>query len=468
MARKKKVIEDIKVIDIADKGHAIGRAPSGEIVIILGGVVPGDTIDMIYTRKKKGIKHGFLKEIKELSTHRVAAKCEHFGTCGGCKWQNLDYAQQAIHKENAVKQAIKRIAKDDETKVNDILRASDIYYYRNKLEYSFSTKRWLTKEEIDSEVDYSNRSGLGFHISGAFDKVLDIQKCHLQDDLSNDIRNTLRDLASEYQWSYYDIRNHEGLLRNIMVRNSTLGQWMITFIFGQEDPSIEEVISKMKERFPQVTSWNYIINTKANSSVSDLEAHHHSGATHIEETLRDITYRISPKSFFQTNSRQAKVLYDTAASMANISKEDIVYDLYTGTGSIALYLAKYCKKVIGIEVIAEAIEDAKINATNNSIDNTTFLVGDVKDVLAPSFRITYGAPDVLITDPPRAGMHEDVVTTLLSLQPKKIVYISCNPSTQARDILLLKEKYELVQVTPVDMFPHTSHIESVALLTLAS
>lgn len=466
MARRKRIIEDISVIDIADKGNAIGKAPSGEIVILLGNTVPGDIVDMIYAKKKKGIKHGYVDKIKSYSEHRVEPKCDHFGTCGGCKWQNFNYQQQVLHKENAVKQAIKRIAKDDEDKVNQIVAADDIYNYRNKLEYTFSTKRWLTIEEINSDIDFSDRAGLGFHISGAFDKVLDIQTCHLQDDLTNKIRNVLRDLAVENEWPFYDIRNNNGFLRNVMVRNTTLNQWMVTIIFGRDDKLIPDVFEKLQLQFPQVTSWNYIINSKANSSFHDLDVQHVSGTFHIKETLGDITYRISPKSFFQTNSYQAKKLYDTAVGMANVHAEDIVYDLYTGTGSIALYLAKHCKKVVGIEVISEAIEDAKINATNNKISNAQFLVGDVKDVMDPKFGETYGHPDIIITDPPRAGMHIDVVTTILEISPKKLVYISCNPSTQARDILLLKEKYSLDSITPVDMFPHTSHIEAVALLSL--
>lgn len=450
---------------MADKGHAVGRTTEGEIVILLGGTVPGDTVDMRVHRKKKGLKHGYVTAITKFSKDRVDAKCQHFGTCGGCKWQNLHYKVQSELKERTVSQVIRRIAKDDENKVAPIKTCEKTYLYRNKLEYSFSTKRWLTEEEIRSDEHIEQRRGFGFHIAGAFDKVLEIEKCHLQDDFSNTIRNTLRDLAAEHNWSYFDIRRHVGLLRNVVVRNSTLGEWMITFVFGDNNvDKMKEVTSVMQARFPEVTSWNYILNTKANSSLSDLPATHVAGATHITEVLGDIKYRISPKSFFQTNSYQAKVLYDVTLEYAEIGKDDIVYDLYTGTGSIALYLARSCKHVVGIEVIAEAIEDAKINAQNNHIDNATFLIGDCKDVLDPSFADTHGAPDVLITDPPRAGMHQEVVETLLALAPPKIVYISCNPATQARDILLLKEAYELVKVTPVDMFPHTSHIESVALL----
>ncbi len=469
MARKKKELANIEVIDIADKGHAIGKTNEGEIVILLGGCVPGDKVNMRVHRKKKGLKHGYVTEILSRSKDRVEPFCEYFGTCGGCKWQNLNYNIQSQLKEKAVKAAITRIAKDQENKVRPIISADKTQRYRNKLEYTFSTKRWLTVEEIDSGDTFEERNGLGFHIAGAFDKVLDIAHCYLQDNLSDEIRNTLRAFAKKNDWPYYDIRNNQGFLRNVVVRNSTLGHWMITFIFGRNDVTlINEVTSQMMAAFPQVTSWHYIVNQKANSSFNDLPCNHIGGATHISETLGDITYRISPKSFFQTNSYQAKLLYDAALQLANIGMEDIVYDLYTGTGSIALYLARSCKQVIGIEVIEEAIADAHLNASDNEITNATFLVGDVKDVLDPSFATTYGVADVIITDPPRAGMHEDVVNTLLTLSPSRIVYISCNPSTQARDILLLKEKYTLKEVVPCDMFPHTSHIESIALLELST
>lgn len=457
----------MEVIDIADRGHAIGKTSEGEIVIIMDQAVPGDQINFIYTKKKKGLKHGLIESYISQSQYRVASQCSHFGTCGGCKWQHFDYTQQLHHKENSVRQSIRRIAKDDEEKVDSILGGEDLYNYRNKLEYSFASKRWLTIEEIRSGKNFDHERGLGFHISGAFDKVLNIEQCHLQDDYSNTIRNTLRDLAAKHDWSYYDIRNHKGLLRNIMVRNSSLDQWMVTIIYGSDDlKKIEEVNAALQAALPKVDSWHYIINLKANSSIADLASRHISGPTHIEEQLGEIVYRISPKSFFQTNSKQAKVLYDTAVELADIQGHELVYDLYTGTGSIALYLAQSCKHVVGIEVIPEAINDAVVNAERNDISNATFLVGDVKDVLDPTFEQRHGAPDIVITDPPRAGMHQDVVDTLLSLASPKIVYISCNPSTQARDILLLKEKYDLQKVVPVDMFPHTSHIESVALLTL--
>lgn len=467
MARRKTEIENVLAIDIGNKGQIIGKAPDGEIVVIMKGCVPGDTIDFIVNKKKKGLKHGFVKTIKKLSPDRVAPFCEHFGTCGGCKWQNLSYAKQLELKEEAVRQAIKRIAKDDSTKVLPIKGSDKIKEYRNKLEYTFSSKRWLTDEEVHSGADFSNRSGLGFHIAGAFDKVLHLDKCHLQEDLSNQIRNKTTEICEKAGYTFYDIRNNQGLMRNLMIRNTRTGQWMVTVIFGEKnEDAIEHIFTNLKTSFPQVESWNYMINGKMNSSTFDIEAVNHSGADHISENIDGIKYRISPKSFFQTNSHQTAILYGTAKKFADLNPEDVVYDLYTGTGSIALFMADQCKKVVGIEEVSVAIDDARLNAQNNGIQNAEFLVGDVREVLKVSFKETYGAPDVVITDPPRAGMHEDVVDTILELAAPKIVYISCNPSTQARDILLLKSKYDLAKVVPVDMFPHTSHIESVALLTL--
>ncbi len=467
MARKKRVIPDVLAIDIGDKGQTIGRTKEGEIVIINGGCVPGDTIDFLYLRKKKGLKFGQVKEIKSFSTDRVNPQCQHFGICGGCKWQNLSYKAQLKFKQTAVEQAIKRIAKDEEQKVETIVACKETYEYRNKLEYSFSSKRWLTLEEIKSNADFSKSNGLGFHISGAFDKVLQIEKCHLQNDLSNQIRKEVAQIAEKHQLTYYNIREHKGFFRNIIIRNSTIGEWMVTLVVGEENiDDIQLVLNELIGVFPNVNSWNYIINQKMNSSLFDLPSINYSGKDHIIERLGEIKYRISPKSFFQTNSRQAERLYNKARELANLKKDDILYDLYTGTGSIALYMAQDCLKVVGIEEVPEAIQDAKQNAKENEIGNAEFLVGDVKEVLKVSFKEKYGSPDVVITDPPRAGMHADVVETLLQLESPKIVYISCNPSTQARDILLLKEKYRIERIVPVDMFPHTSHIESIAQLIL--
>lgn len=467
MARKKPVIEDVLAIDIADKGKTVGRTPAGEIVMVQSGCVPGDVFDFRYLRKKKGIKNGIVHQIKEYSTDRVDSFCSHFGDCGGCKWQNLSYQKQIELKENAVRQVIKRIAHDNGEKVTAIRGAEVTRHYRNKLEYTFSSKRWLTLEEINSEETFDDRDGLGFHVAGAFDKVLHLDECHLQDSLSNELRLATHSLAQEHGWSYYNIRENHGFLRNLMIRNTTMGQWMVTLILGEDRPKdIKLLFDSLLSLFPQITSWHYMINGKMNSSTFDIPSVHVAGTDHIQEKLDNVIYRISPKSFFQTNSHQAKVLYDVARDLADLQQGDVLYDLYTGTGSIALYMATLCSSVVGIEEIPEAIADAKINAEVNKLENTEFLVGDVKDVLKVDFTEKYGAPDVVITDPPRAGMHADVVETLLALESPKIVYISCNPSTQGRDILLLKEKYELIEVVPVDMFPHTSHIESVALLRL--
>lgn len=467
MARRKVILENVEIIDIANKGQAIGRTPAGEIVSVQKDCVPGDIIDLLVLRKKKGLKQGVVKQLKKESSDRVTAFCDHFGTCGGCKWQNLDYNRQLSLKENTVRQAIKRIAKDDETKVKSIKGASRIREYRNKLEYTFSSKRWLSNEEINSETSFENRKGVGFHISGTFDKVLHLDKCHLQSDLSNQIRKEIDNISESKEYSYYDIRNNTGFLRNLVVRNTVFGEWMVIIVFGENHKdSIDELFKILVQKFPQVDSWSFMINGKMNSSTFDIDVVNVSGKDHIVEKLSDIKYRISPKSFFQTNSYQASILYDQAKEYAQLSSKDIVYDLYTGTGSIALYLASQCQKVIGIEEVKEAIDDARLNAIDNNITNAEFLVGDVRTVLLPEFAAQYGSPDVVITDPPRAGMHADVIDTLLHLAAPKLVYISCNPSTQARDILLLKEKYELIEVVPVDMFPHTSHIESVALLHL--
>ena len=467
MGRRKKAIAGVEIIDIGDKGHAVGKTPEGEIVILMDQPIPGDIVNMVVTRKKKSLKHGFVTEYVQRSKHKVDPQCSHFGDCGGCKWQHFDYNQQALLKENAVRQTIGRIAKDDPEKVGSIKKADRIFKYRNKLEYSFSTKRWLTQSEIDSGENFDFRPGLGFHIAGAFDKILHIDECILQESLSNDIRNRLHILANTRGYGYYDIRNNKGLLRNLVIRNTREGQWMVTIIFGDRDlKSISEIFDALIPAFPDVESWNYIFNLKANSSYFDIDVVHVAGTTHIEEQLGEVRYKISPKSFFQTNPYQAEVLYQQALELAELKKTDVVYDLYTGTGSIALFLAQGCASVVGIEVVPEAITDARINAEINEITNAHFLVGDVKDVLTEGFRLKFGQPDVIVTDPPRAGMHEDVVKTILALQAERIVYISCNPSTQARDIKLLGEKYDLKKVIPVDMFPHTSHIESVALLTL--
>ena len=465
MRRRKKTITNVEVIDIADKGNALGRTPEGEI-LLLHGAVPGDNVDALIVRKKKGLKFGKITKTNLYSQYRVDPFCEHFGVCGGCKWQNLNYAKQTELKENAVKAAIRRIANDDENKVEPILKGKKTRHYRNKLEYAFSNKRWITEEEVKSELLIEDRNAVGFHKTGAFDKVVDIRTCHLQEDLSNKIRNYIRELANQKSYSFYDIRNNSGLLRNLIIRNTSIGEWMVVVVFGEKNEFIEDIMSSLVGRFPEVHSWHYVINEKGNDSIFDQKVNHYKGQTKIYENLGHIKCQIGPKSFFQTNSAQAKALYDVAADFADLRGNEIVYDLYTGTGTIALYIAKDCNKAIGIEVIQEAIDDAKENKRLNALENCEFLVGDVKDTLQLSFRETYGVPDIIFSDPPRAGMHQDVVNTILEINSPKLVYISCNPSTQARDISLLKEKYTLIKCRPVDMFPHTSHIENVALLHL--
>ena len=463
--RRKKTIEDIDVIDIADKGHTIGKTKEGEIILV-DGAVPGDNINALILRKKKGLKFGKVLKTNLYSEYRTTPFCDHFDLCGGCKWQNLNYKKQAELKEQAVKAAIRRIAHDDPEKVESILAAEKIKNYRNKLEYAFSNKRWLTEEEIASQEDFGITNAVGFHRAGAFDKVVPIETCHLQENLSNEIRNHLRDQALDKGYTFFDIKNNQGLLRNLTVRNTTTGEWMVNVAFGEKNEKIQDVMDDLVNSFPQVNSWHYVINEKKNDTIFDLPVVNYHGASGIIERLGHIDCHIGPKSFFQTNTHQAVRLYETAMDYADLSDDDILYDLYTGTGTIALFASKNCKKVIGIEQVPEAIDDAIKNMNRNNITNCDFLVGDVRDTLKVEFKSSYGSPDVLITDPPRAGMHPDVITTLIELSPPKIVYISCNPSTQARDILLLKEKYELVKCKPVDMFPHTSHIESVALLKL--
>ncbi len=470
MARRKRnnqIISDLLITGIADKGKAVGRTPEGHVVFVDEGAVPGDVVDVRVIRKKKSMLQAVIQDVKSLSSDRVKAPCNHFGICGGCKWQNLSYEAQLNQKSQNVRDAIQRIAKLNPDIVSPIRGCDDQYQYRNKLEYSFSTKRWLTKEEVATEQEIINHGALGFHKSGFFDKIIDIQKCLLQDDLSNQIRNFVRDYALQHQYSYYDINQHTGLLRNLIVRNTTQGDWMLIVVFAAHDmEKIEPLMHALQQTFPQITSLNYVINQKFNDTIYDQDVVTFHGLPYIVERLKDVNYKIGTKSFFQTNPKQAEVLFDIALQYAGLKPTDNVYDLYTGLGSIALYMAGKVKHVTGIEEIPEAIEDAKVNMVFNDIKNATFYAGDVKDILNQEFIDQHGKPDVVMTDPPRQGMHENVVQTLLQLKAPKIVYISCNPATQARDLAMLTDMYEVLQVQPVDMFPHTHHIESVALLKL--
>lgn len=464
--RKKKVIENLTITGIADKGKSVGRTPEGEVVFV-EDAVPGDVVDVLVLRKKKSMSQAIVQNYRHLSEDRVTPLCDHFGTCGGCKWQNLDYQAQLKQKEQIVRDCVRRIAGLDPNLVRPITGCDSPFRYRNKLEYSFSTRRWLTKEEADSGDIIENKGALGFHKAGFFDKIVEINQCHLQDNLSNEIRNFIREYCLQHRYSYYDIKSHKGLMRNMILRNTTMGEWMLIVIFGENDTEkIQSLLGVVRQQFPQISSLQYVINTKWNDSIFDQEVILYHGLPYITQELNGVQYRIGPKSFFQTNPRQAQVLFDTAIQYAGLTAIDNVYDLYTGLGSIALYIAGKVKHVTGIEEVPEAIIDAETNKKINGINNATFYAGDVKNIFNTEFIEKHGKPDVIITDPPRAGMHTEVIDVLLESQTPKIVYISCNPATQARDLKLMSEKYNVESVTPVDMFPHTHHIESVAFLKL--
>lgn len=469
MARRKpKLVSPIDVVDIAHKGKAIGKDKEGQ-VYLLDSAVPGDQVEFLYYKKKKGLPTGKVTKILSYSEDRAEPQCRHFDVCGGCQLQNLKYEKQLFYKEKAVKDAIKKIGRDDPDKVMPILGGKELYGYRNKLKFGFAKDRWMTQEEIDSGAEIEKENALGFHVSGCFYKIVAIEECLLQEDTSNQIRNYIRDLAKEKSYTFFDIRDNVGLLRNLMIRNTTLGEWMIMLIFGEDNiPLIEEVLERIAQRFPTLTSIYYMINLKQNDSFFDLPQHLYKGESHIKEKLGELTFKIGPKSFFQTNTLQTIALYDQIVAFAELKPTDIVYDLYTGVGSIALYLAQHCKSIVGIETIAEAIQDANDNCEYNQIENATFYAGDVKDVMQDEFVKTHGKPDVVVIDPPRDGIHKKVIQQLLAIASPVLVYVSCNPSTQARDIDLLKEKYELIKVIPVDMFPQTYHIESIAQLKLKS
>lgn len=461
------MVYDVPVVDVADRGKSVAKDAEGKVYFV-DKAVPGDVVDILVLKKKKSFFQGVVKEYKKKSELRVLPRCDHFGVCGGCKWQHLDYEAQLRFKSNTVLNAMTRIAKVDPSVIRPIKGAEPIFHYRNKLEYSFSNKRWLTEEEVKSDGKINRSPALGFHAPGAFDKVVDVKKCHLQKDLSNEIRNFVRAYTQHHQLEYYDARAHTGLMRNMILRNTSLGHWMLIMSFAHEDEAVNLLMNELKSKFPQITSLHYVINKKHNDTILDQDIILYHGEPFVIEQLRDVKYKIGPKSFFQTNTKQAKVLFDAVVEFADFKGDENIYDLYTGLGSIALYVSHSVKHVTGIEEVEPAIIDARENARFNGIDNTTFYAGDVKDILTPEFSNQHGKPDLVITDPPRVGMHKDVVKTLLSLEAPRIVYVSCNPATQARDLDLLSEKYVTKAMQPVDMFPHTHHIENVALLELKS
>lgn len=466
MARRKIILEGVRITGIADKGKAAGRDQSGEVVFV-EGAVPGDVLDVLVIRKRKGIREAVPVRFLEHSPDKVEPFCSHFSICGGCKWQNLDYTAQLQHKQLRVADAFSRIGHLKFPQIRPIIGSADNRYYRNKLEFSFSNKRWLTREEIENADTIQQRDALGFHKAGAFDKIIDITKCYLQPDPSNKIRNLIRQFAIDNNYAFYDSREKTGWLRNVIVRNNLAGEVMLLFAFNNEDTDKRNALADfLLSAIPEVKTMCYVINSKLNDSIFDLEVKIQFGDGFITEDLAGIQFRIGPKSFFQTNPVQTVELYQTALDLAGLKGDELVYDLYTGIGSIALHLAKRCKKVIGIEEIKEAVEDANTNAKLNDIQNVEFFAGDVAALLRPEFIAKKGKPQVIVTDPPRAGMHKKVTAQLLEMAIPHIVYISCNPATQARDIQILNEKYEITAVQPVDMFPHTHHVENVVALKL--
>lgn len=462
--RERIKIEQIEVIDIAEEGK--GVAKSDDLVLFIPRVIPGDIVDVEVTRKKKNFAEANVISLRSPSPYRVDPFCEHFGICGGCKWQHMSYDAQLVYKNKSVENALSRIGKIDTSIMEEILPSKHTTYYRNKLEYTFSNQRWLTYDEIEHN-ETLERNALGFHVPQRFDKILAIEHCYLQGDPSNAIRNSVSNFAIENDISFYDLRKHEGALRNLIIRNTSTGELMVIVVFAYpEEGQVGKVMSFIQDQFPAINSLLYIINEKKNDTIFDQTIHVYHGRDHIFETMAGLKFKIGAKSFYQTNSLQAYELYKITQEFAELTGEDLVYDLYTGAGTIANFVASAARKVIGVEYVPTAIEDAKINSDLNGIDNTAFFAGDMKDILNDEFINTHGKPDVIITDPPRAGMHPDVVKKLLEIETEKIVYVSCNAATQARDLVTLCEKYEVVRSKAVDMFPQTQHVENVVLLTL--
>ena len=454
---------------MAAEGKAIAKV--NDLVIFVPYVVPGDVVDLQIKRKKHHYAEAVAVKFHEYSRERAVPFCQHYGVCGGCKWQVLPYSEQIKYKQKQVTDNLTRIGKIELPEISPILGSEKTQFYRNKLEYTFSNKRWLTEEEIKQNVEYEQMNAVGFHIPNAFDKVLAIEKCWLQDDISNRIRNAVRDYAYEHNYSFINLRTQEGMLRNMIIRTSTTGELMVILIAKIEEEVEElrlfkQLLQYVADTFPEITSLLYIINNKRNDTITDLDVYTFKGKDHIFEEMEGLRFKIGPKSFYQTNSEQAYNLYKIARNFAGLTGKELVYDLYTGTGTIANFVSKQARQVIGIEYVPEAIEDAKVNAEINGIKNTLFFAGDMKDMLTQDFINQYGRPDVIITDPPRAGMHQDVVDVILFAEPKRIVYVSCNPATQARDLQLLDVKYKVKAIQPVDMFPHTHHVENVVLLEL--
>lgn len=467
--RKKKplpIFENITITDVAAEGKALARV--NDMVVFVPWAVPGDVVNLQVTRKKHSFCEARIIDFVEKSPLRIEPRCPHFGICGGCKWQNLPYAEQIKAKQKQVHDQLSRIGKVELPEFRPILGSVKEFEYRNKLEFGFSNKRWLTQDEVDKGLEIKDKNAVGFHITGAFDKIYPIENCCLMDPLQNEIRNSIRDYALEHDLTFYDLRNQHGLLRDMVLRNSNTGEWMLIMQFRFEEEGDEQRAEKLlqfiADRFPQITSLLYVNNTKCNDTFNDLDVITFKGNDHIFEEMEGLRFKVGPKSFYQTNTEQAYHLYSVAREFAGLTGDELVYDLYTGTGTIANFVSRKARKVIGIEYVPEAISDAKINSEINGIGNTLFYAGDMKDILTEDFIQEHGRPDVIITDPPRAGMHPDVVNVILGAKPKRIVYVSCNPATQARDLQLMDAEYKVAEVQPVDMFPHTPHVENVVLL----
>lgn len=467
MSRKntdKIVFEHIEVLDAGAKGVSVAKAPDGKVIFI-PNVVPGDVVDVQTFKKRKAYYEGKAVRFHSYSKNRIEPICQHFGVCGGCKWQNMNYSQQLFYKQNEVKNHLQRIGKIELPEFETILGSEKQFFYRNKMEFGFSNARWLTENEINSDNELQNRNALGFHIPKMWDKILEITKCHLQADPSNAIRNEIRQFANDNNLTFFNPRNHEGFLRTLMIRTASTGEIMVLIQFFEEQKENRELLLDfLSEKFPTITSLQYVINGKANDTIYDQNVVLYKGRNYILEEMEGLKFSINAKSFYQTNSGQAYELYKITREYAGLTGNEIVYDLYTGTGTIAQFVSKNAKKVVGVEAVPEAIFDAKENAKRNNITNCDFFVGDMKVVFNEDFIRKNGKPDVIITDPPRDGMHKDVIEQILKIAPQKVVYVSCNSATQARDLALMDEQYKVTKVRPVDMFPQTHHVENVVLL----
>ena len=463
--RKPIFLENIEIIDTANKGKSVAKHDG--IAIFVQGGVPGDICDIKVFKRRKKFWEASIEKIHTYSKRRTEPKCEHFGTCGGCKWQNMRYESQLDFKQNEVLNNLKRIGGIELPAHSEIIGSENEYFYRNKMEFTFSNKRWLTTEEVQSEIDIPDKDALGFHVPGMFDKVINLNNCYLQKEPSNAIRLSVKQFADENGLTFFDIRNHEGLLRNLMIRTSSTNDLMVLVQFYEKDEkNINLLMEHLKTSFPEITSLLYIINQKANNTMYDQEVVCYNGKDHIMEEMDGLYFKIGAKSFFQTNSEQAKELYQKTKELAQITENDLVYDLYTGTGTIAQYVATSAKKVVGIDSVEEGIKAAYKNAERNNIENCTFCTGDMKEIFTDEFIAKNGTPNVIITDPPRDGMHKKVIEQILKIGAKRIVYVSCNSATQSRDLALMEEKYKVTHIQPVDMFPQTHHVENIVVLEL--